>query len=147
MDKEQALKEAKDSFNRVLANIEAAQKICDKVDSLLPEGWQSKFWGGDYLEFCPLYPHKASAAEFRMVCDLVEKATGKKLGRSATGNKTYPKLSASGYYNFGLDGARFSLWVQSEADDTCKITFKRTWETKVIADENCLGKSRIMERT
>jgi len=140
MDKETALKEAEESLRRVLANIEVAQKICDKVDPLLPANWHSTFWGSHYLEFNPLYSHKASSAEFRAVCDLVEKVSGRRLYRRASGNKDNPKLIATNHSNFGND-TWLSLWVESRADDTCKITYKRTWETKAIADENCLGRS------
>ena len=141
MDKEMALKDATGTFERTLVTIEEAQKICNRVDSLLPQGWHSQFWRGDFLEFCPLYPHKASSAEFRTVCDLVEKVTGRKLGRRASGTKGNPKLIASNHSNFGND-TWLTLWVESRADDDCKITYKRTWETKAIADENCLGASR-----
>lgn len=142
MNKETALKDAKETFNQSLANIKAAQKICNAVDSLLPQGWHSKFFSGEYLEFCPLYPHEASSAEFRMVCDLLEKTTGEKLDRRASGDKSNPKLVATKYYRLG-DDVRLILWVESSADDTCKIAYKRTWEMKAIADENCLGLSRV----
>lgn len=142
MDKEMALKDAEKKFRQTLSSIDKAQEICDKVDSLLPPKWHSKFIVGDYLEFCPLYPHKPSSAEFRTVCDLVEKVIEKELSRRASGNKDNPQLIASGYFNFGND-VWLSIWVESDADDTCKITFKRTWETKPIADENCLGLNRM----
>ncbi len=143
MNKETALKDAKETFSQSLANIEAAQKICNAVDSLLPQGWHSKFFGGEHLEFCPLYPHKASSAEFRMVCHLVEKATGEKLDRHARGDKSNPRLVATKYYQLGSDDdVRLVLWVESSADDTCKIVYKRTWEMKAIADERCLGLNR-----
>jgi len=141
MEKEMALKDAEETFRRILAKIEVAQEICDKVDSLLPPNWHSKFWGESYLEFCPLHPYQASSAEFRTVCDLVEKATGNKLFRRASGTKDNPQLIASNYCQFGND-AWLTLWVESRADDDCKITYKRTWGTKAIADENCLGVNR-----
>lgn len=143
MDKEMALKNAKRMFDQALSSIEIAQKICDKVDQLLPLEWNSKFLEPNYLEFSPLYPHKPSSAEFRTVCDLVEKAIGTKLGRRASGTKDNPRLIASAYRDFEKD-AWLSIWVESHADDTCKITYKRTWKTKAIADEHCLGVSKLM---
>jgi len=145
MEKEIALKDAKERLERTLLSIDVAQKICDKVDPLLPAGWHSIFFGEQYLEFCPLYEHKASSAEFRTVCDLVEKATGKKLSRRASGTKDDPRLIASDYGHFEND-AWLTLWVEQDADDTCKINFKRTWEIKPIADERCLGLSRMEVR-
>ena len=143
MDKERALELASERLERTLSSINLAQKICDKVDSFLPTGWHSVFLGEDYLEFCPQYKHKASSAEFRTVCTLVEKLTGKKLNRRTSGTKDNPKLIASNYSHFE-NGAWLTLWVESHADDDCKITYKRTWGMKAIADENCLGRTKQM---
>lgn len=142
MDKKQALKKAKEAYQQILANIEIAQKICDKVDLLLPLGWHSRFFGEFYLEFRPLYPHKASAAEFRTVCDIVEKITKVKLHRRASGDEDKPRLVASNYYDFGND-AWLSMWVESSADETCKITFREEKKLFAIADERCLGRSHL----
>jgi len=144
MDKERALVAASERLEKTLSSINMAQKICDKIDPLLPPNWHSNFITEEYLEFCPFHGHKASSAEFRTVCDLVEKFTGKKLARRASGTKDKPRLIASNYGQFGND-AWLSLWVEQYADDTCKITFKRTWKTEPIADEDCLGRTKQME--
>lgn len=137
MDKQRAIEQAKIAHEKTLNIIEASQKICDKVDFLLPKNWES-YCSGEWLDFKPVYPHKASSAEFRMVCDIVEKATGKKLQRYAQGTKESHKLVGS-IFGRHEEGLWFSLSVESRADDTCKITFKRTWKTEAIADPKCLG--------
>lgn len=142
MNKELALKDAERKFRESLRSIEIAQEICDKIDSLLPANWHSEFLEPNYLTFRPIHSHKASSAEFRMACDLVEKVIKRKLDRHASGDKNSPRLVASNYGYFEND-IWLSIWVESDVDDTCKITFKRTWETKAIASEDCLGLSRV----
>jgi len=136
MNKQKALDEAKQEYEKSLKQIETAQKVCDKVDSLLPKGWESSYCD-EYLEFRN-FALITPAIEFRVVCDIIEKATGEKLNRSASGSKRTPVITAHLYSNFG-NSAWFTIWVESRPDDTCKLTFKRSWNLTPVADPTCLG--------
>lgn len=137
MDKQKALEETREEYEKSLKQIEVAFKISEEINPFLPEGWMSYFFAGDILEFKSSNSHATSPAEFRTVADLVEKITGQKLSRCAKGDKKHQKLTAFTFA--GFDGIWLSLYVEASPDDTCKFTFKRTWTVEPVADERCLG--------
>jgi len=117
-----------------LAKIEASVKFCAKIDPLLPEGWHSKYESNlGQLEF--FKREKANAVEFRVVCDLVEKATGCKLHRGI-GNSGY--LWGWDWSCFD-DNRHLDIRVELGMPEGCKITYKRKWTKEAVVDEACLG--------
>jgi len=137
MDKEKALEETKEAYEKALIRIDEAKKVCKKIEPLLPEGWYSIFDSElHYLEFTRL--GKANAIEFRVVCNHVEKALGMKLYRGVSGN-TKPHLYAwEWYYPKGKD-LYLTIRVELNKPEGCKITYKRKWSKEPVVDKACLG--------
>lgn len=138
MDKKQAIESAKEVYENNLQQIEAAYKICEKVDPFLPIGWASSY----DLRYTTLsFDGEAggSAAEFRVVCGHIERATGEKLNRGVGGGKRYQYLYAAGW--IWLDGMNNSIQIRVELNRPhgCKVTFKRSWSVTPMVDEACLG--------
>ena len=137
MDKIKALKETEELHEDSLAKIAEAERICEKIDSLLPKGWYSEFIAGiGQLEFGKI--EKANAIEFRAVCGLVEKAIGCKLNRGIgeCGN-TY--LYGWTWHWFNNNRKSLDIRVELNKPEGCKIEYKRTWEKKLVVDDACLG--------
>lgn len=136
MDKEKALEETRLMYEGGLAIIDEAEKICKKVDPLLPKDWHSVFYAKhQQIEFTRL--GEADAMEFRVVCDLVEKVIGKKLYRGVSGT--------FGPYLYGWEwihlkgGGCLDVRVELNKPEGCKITLKRKWRKEPVVDEACLG--------
>ena len=140
MDKAKVIKEAREKYDDALKRIKLADKICKKVEPHLPKGWKVYegllvTWG--QINFCK--NKKANALEFRVVCDLVEKVLSKTLMRWIRGDKDNQALV--GYAHIWSEDREASIDVQVELGNPegCKMMFKRTWETKAVVDDACLG--------
>jgi len=137
MDKTKALEEAKEIYEVNLTKIAEAERICEKVDSLLPKGWHSEFSAkSGQLEFNK--KEKAHAIEFRVVCGLVEKAIGGGLHRGV-GSLGSTYLYGWAWHWFGDGRVSLDVRVELSKPEGCKIKYKRTWEKKPVVDDACLG--------
>lgn len=147
MDKKKALKEAKESYEEELKQIELAEKITKKIDPLLPKGWESHFdrdraypivfQSGTYTED---KPNKKPAEEFKLVCKLVEKLIGIKLIREAHANKENGLYGLEGHrahYVKKIDGSIKVLMYNP--DHSCEVKFEREYYLKAIVSDDCLG--------
>lgn len=146
MDKEKVIKKAKEKYDEAIKRIELADKVCKIVESHLPKGWDTYTgllikWG--QIEFCK--NERANALEFRVVCNMVEKVLGKTLARFVRGDKDRQTLV--GYVSVRSEDKETSIDVHVELGNPegCEVTFKRTWETKPIVDEACLGLRKVSE--
>ncbi|GAH47612.1 unnamed protein product [marine sediment metagenome] len=140
MDKEKVIKEAREKYDEALQRIKLADKICKKIEPHLPKGWKTHEgllvnWGQIIFG----KEEKANALEFRVVCDMVEKALGKTLMRWVRGDKSRQNLI--GYTLIRSEDGEVSIDVHVELGNPegCEVTFKRTWETKAVVDDACLG--------
>ena len=146
MNKENLAKEAKEEYDNALQKIKLADKVCKKVEPQLPKGWKTHEgllvrWG--QIVFCK--HKKANALEFRVVCDMVEKVLGKTLMRWVRGDKDRQTLV--GYAGIRSEDGNVSIDVHVELGNPegCNVTLKRTWETRVVVDEACLGIRKAKE--
>ena len=138
MNKEEALKKAKETYEKTIEKINLAEKLCKIVDPLLPSGWKSEFQS--YFQEVEFSKDESSdAIEFRVVCDTLEKITGYELSRRIGGDKENQHLFAYGHYDNPNGHSWITVNINLNKPEGCKITFKRTWETKPIVDEKCLG--------
>jgi len=140
MDKQKAIKEAREEHDETLKKIELAAKVCKKVEPHLPKGWETYeglLVGWGQINFCK--HEKTNALEFRVVCDMVEKVLGKTLMRWIRGDKSRQNLV--GYTGIRSEDGETLIDVHVELGNPegCKVTFKRTWETKAVVDDACLG--------
>ena len=146
MDKKKVMEEAKENYDEALERIKLADKACKKIEPHLPKGWKANEgllvrWG--QINFCKT--EKADALEFRVVCDMVEKVLGKTLMRWVRGDKDRQTLI--GYAPILSKDRSTSIDVHVELGNPegCEVTFKRTWETKAIVDDACLGIRKATE--
>lgn len=146
MNKEKVRKEAREDYDEALERIKLADKVCKKIEPHLPKGWKTYEgllvkWG--QINFCK--NEKADALEFRVVCDLVEKVLNKTLMRWVRGDKSRQNLI--GYTSIRSEDRNVSIDVHVELGNPegCEVTFKRTWETKAVVDDACLGIRQITE--
>lgn len=147
MDKEVAQTQAKDAYEENLRKIEVAEKVCKKVESLLPEEWSSGY-DVTYGTLSFKRSSEGHASQFRVVCGLVEKASGINLSRHAGGNKHYQYLYGSGYLFWGK-GHCYCLRISVELGKPkgCKIELKRSWTVTPEVDDACLGIRKPKEVT
>jgi len=141
MNKQGAIELAELFHRERIREIEAADKISKKVDPLLPKGWVSKM-EARYGNLVFTKGEKADVAEFRVVCGLVEKATGKTVTRSGAGGKHYIELEGNCFFDVSTkdDGVNFlTVRIKMNPDDSCKFTLKRHWYTEAHPSEGCLG--------
>ena len=146
MDKQKVTEEARENYYEALKKIELADKVCKKVEPHLPKGWKTHEgflvkWG----QIMFYKNEKANALEFRVVCDMVEKVLGKTLMRWVRGNKNSQSLI--GYTGIRSEDGEVSIDVHVELGNPegCKVAFKRTWETRAVVDEACLGIRKAKE--
>jgi len=146
MDKQKVLKETRENYDDTLERIKLADKVCKKVEPHLPEGWKTDEgmlvnWG--QINFCK--HKKANALEFRVVCNMVEKILNKTLMRWVRGNKDRQILVGF----VGIHSEDRSVYVDVHVElgnpEGCEVTLKRTWETKAIVDDACLGIRKVSE--
>ena len=140
MDKQKVIKEAKEKYDEAIKKIKLADKVCKAIEPHLPKGWKTYEgllirWG--QIEFCK--NEKADALEFRVVCNLVESILNKTLMRFVRGDKDRQTLV--GYITIWSEDRDVGIDVHVELGNPegCEVTFKRTWETKPIVDDACLG--------
>jgi len=69
----------------------------------------------------------------------VEKILGKTLMRYVRGDKEHQTLVGYTYISSEDKETTIDVHVELGNPEGCKITFKRTWETKPVVDEACLG--------
>jgi|GEM_PF-3765429 len=137
MDMAKALEEAKKLHKNLLVKIVEAERICEKVDPLLPKGWHSEFSAkSGQLEFNK--KEKAHAIEFRVVCGLVEKAIGGGLHRGV-GNLGNTYLYGWAWHWFGDGRVALDVRVELNKPEGCKVTYETVSEKKPVVDEACLG--------
>jgi len=140
MDKQKAIEESKEAYEKALATIDEAEKVCKKIEPLLSPGWYSIFYvSRGQLEFTR--EGKADAIEFRVACDLVERALGIKLFRGI-GQSIGPYLYAHEWIYPKATGVSLNVRVELNRPEGCKITYKRKWTKMPIVDEVCLGISQ-----
>jgi len=146
MDKQKVMKEAKEKYDEALKRINLADKVCEKIEPHLPKGWKTHEdllvkWG--QINFHK--NEKANALEFRVVCDMVEKVLGKTLMRWIRGDKDRQTLVGYTGVRSGDKEVYIDVHVELGNPEGCKVTLKRTWETKPIVDDACLGIRKISE--
>ena len=146
MDKKKVMEEAREKYNEAIKRIKLADKVCKKVEPHLPKGWKTDEgllvqWG--QIQFCK--NEKADALEFRVVCNTVENVLGKTLMRWIRGDKDIQTLI--GYVSIHSEdrGVYIDVHVELGNPEGCEVTFKRTWETKAVVDEACLGIRKAKE--
>ena len=147
MNKIASLIEARNIFEDTKIEIEAAEKICKKIDPLLPPTWKSNFiigmWRG--LLFCChaesfLEPEKnRPSIDFRYVCDLVEKATSTKVNRKPwiEGDKFF---CLRGITNMKIDYRHIlHIEIRQINPSQCSLEYEdKTIRQAKLTDE-CLG--------
>ena len=144
MDKQQAIKETKEAYEKSLVIIDEAEKVCKKIEPLLPKEWYSIYHSKyQQLEFTRL--GKADAIEFRVVCDLVEKALDVKLYRGIAESMDKYLYAWDWYYPEGKNVC-LDVRVELNKPEGCKITYKRKWSKEPVVDEACLGIRKEKER-
>lgn len=140
MIKKKLLEEAKSRYETRVRKINAGFKLYQKVKPVLPKSWGCSFsiiW--NELQFSRAHDGtKANALEFRVVCDLIEKATGKPMQRSAHGNKE------SGHSLYGsswvkIDREMVNVSVSLTRPEGCKVEYVEVTETRAVVDDECLG--------
>lgn len=135
MNYEKAKRMAKRRYRERLVTIGMAKKIADKVTPLLPQGWECKLDNiGFWLEF-EKWGSPVDAMEFRVVCDLIERAIGQKLQRKAMGERSLrAEISL-------MPNPHRYLYIQVYLGNTkgCKIIKKKEMRITYVADPKCLG--------
>lgn len=146
MDKQKAIEEAREKYDEAIKQIELADEVCKKVEPHLPEGWKTNEsllvqWG----QIAFIKTEKVNALEFRVMCNMVEKLLGRTLMRWIRGDKNNQDLI--GYLWFQSEDRKTSIDVHVELGNPegCKIILKRTWETKPVVDDACLGIRKVSE--
>jgi len=146
MNKQKVMEEAKEKYKEALQRIKLADRVCKAVEPHLPKEWKTYAgllikWG--QIEFCK--NEKADALEFRVACNTVEAILGKTLMRFMRGDKDRQTLV--GYTQVKSEDGETSIDVHVELGNPegCEVTFKRTWETKAVVDDSCLGIRKISE--
>jgi len=79
-----------------------------------------------------------ASVEFRVACDLVERALGIKLHRGI-GESVGTYLYAHEWIYPEGTGVTLNVRVELNRPEGCKITYKRKWTKEPIVDEACLG--------
>lgn len=133
--------ENKKIYQRSIAEIKKAKEIVDKVDGLLPAGWESDYICGMWRGLLFSCSEKQSSLEFKLVCKLIEKATATKLKRN-------PWIE--GKLLFCLKGETFvpiselhNLTVQVRMMNPTECTLEYEEKTVTVAkmSDDCLGLS------
>ena len=124
----------KREYRQGLISLAMAKKVADKIEPLLPRGWNCSMFLGTWLSI-EKTEEMVHASEFRVVCDLVEKVTGKKVERSARSEKM-------------LKG---EVWIKEKLNrylhieiyladvDGCRIERKQETREVYVASPECLG--------
>jgi len=149
MNYEEVKIRARERYEGALKEIELCKEIADKIIPSLPDGWDCRI---DETIFS-LYITKGwrsetgtDAGEFKLVCKLVENATGEKLNKSARvkdgGNNLFCLL-AEKYIekNEICIGVNVNLYHPENMPD-CKIEWKRRWRKEAVISDECLGISQ-----
>ena len=146
MNYEEAKISAKKRHERALKEIELCKEIADRVTPSLPDGWECRIDDVIFnLDITKGWYDQAGAdaGEFKLVCKLVENATGEKFKKSAEANYGKNKLyflKADKYVtrNGICTGVNVILYHPDNMPD-CKIEWKRRWRKEAVISDECLG--------
>jgi len=149
MNYEEVKISAKRRYEQALKEIELCKEIADKITPSLPDGWDCRIDETIFNLYITKGLHSlasADAGEFKLVCKLVESATGVKLKKRAEAvyseNRLY-SLGADKYVtrNGVCTGVNVTLYHPENMPD-CKIEWKRRWTKEAIISDECLGISQ-----
>jgi len=134
-----SLKEAKSIYDKTRKEIEVAFEISKKVEPLLPPKWESNFIIGGWRGLLFICHKEAPAMELKLVCSLVEKATGIKPKR---GSYIYEEslfwLSGSVKYPIG-EGHYLTIYIRHCEPKDCKLEIEEKLVKMAKVSDDCLG--------
>jgi hypothetical protein len=150
--KSKHLKEALKIHRETKKEIDLAYIIARKIESMLPKGWTASFVIGMWRGLCVSFHsssydenHKkiqSSALDFKLVCKLVEKATGLEVKKSPWIEGDYFfALKGSVQVPIGEEKDDHSLTISIRHHDPsdCKLTYETKTVRVATVDDDCLG--------
>ena len=148
MDKQKELKRAKEWYEGSVKKIGLADKLVKKIKPLLPDGWIIQFGANDTYPihlvkgsyFSEGKKAKPKIEEFKLVCKVVEKITGKKASHDLYGKEETGIQYFEGRVICGVENIDLSIKIIIyNPDHSCDVTYeKQTIEVAKVSDD-CFG--------
>jgi len=141
MNKQEAIKEAKERHEKTLKRIELAAQVDEKLKQILPEGWKTGYvleWDG-YLISKFDDEKSMGDLEFRVISSFLEKILGKENVKRkpwVVGDVVFCLLTEATYQK---DGITLPIEVRLFQPKSCKIEYKEVTKKEAIVDPACLG--------
>ena len=133
MNKQEALEQ----IEEIRLKINSADEICQKIDPLLPEGWESYFvvsWEGLlFANHLSNRKPKHSKNDFKKVCSLVKQIDAKEIHREPWIEDDFVLCL---WGKFEYNGLRID--VRQFDTSECKIEYEEITEKKAIVSDDCL---------
>lgn len=147
MDKQKELQKAKEWYEGVIKKIGLADKIIKKIKPALPDEWRIEF---DFNAVYELQFIKGSSfevdkkppiEEFKLICKLLEKLTGRKVYITPYATKKDGLWMIEGCISYFIENKlELSMKVVAyNPGHSCEITYKRRWITDAKVSDDCLG--------
>jgi len=143
MIKRKAFRQNYKIYRETIEEISLANKIAKKVSPLLPNDWNVDFvigmWRGLLFSCWDHGSKEHSAIEFKLVCKLVEKATGLEMKRKAwTEGEYLVALKGEAYIPINDNHSLLIEVRQMDAKD-CELEFEETTVKQVKVSDKCVG--------
>ena len=128
MNKQEALEQ----IERMKNAIDTADKLCQKIDPLLPKGWKS-YLQSDNLFNLWFAGNSGGKNTFKKVCSLVAQATGCKITREIRLiDKNLPYLWGQTHYK-GL-----TIYINQDDVSSCEFTITKKRQIQYEITTDCL---------
>ncbi len=146
MDKKKELQKAKDWYEGSVKKIGLADKLLKKIKPFLPDGWVIQFEANDtypiHLVKGGLFSDnkKPKVEEFKLVCKVVEKITGKEISHDLYGKEETGIQYFEGRAVYYVEDVDLSIKILIyKPDHSCDITYEKQTIMVAKVSDDCFG--------
>ena len=141
MNKQEELKELKKTYENHLVKLNCAEIIANKIDDLLPPDWESCYvqdWDGLLFRNSSMNENERPSMDFKLVCKLVEKATGKEVKKEpwVEGDLFF---CLHGTTTVKINDLDLKIDIRMFDPANCKLEYEEKAVRIAKVDDACLG--------